>query len=83
MSSVNVEVEVDLSEIDTDDLMKELGNRNGITKNPEFKKWIEQLAGKAPIKLITLDDEMKFKTFKENFDKFTDATLNEFIKNLR
>lgn len=78
MSKIAVDIEVDIDQFDTDDLVEELTNRNDFDKSDlkKLKNIISENSGEFDnIKIESLTDKMKLELVINNFHK---KSLSDF-----
>jgi len=89
MASLSVEVDVDLDEFDTDEIITELLYRlkNEKSKTREryknelddLKKLLRLPTGRSDVQIKTLDDQMKFDHFMKVFSKYASAQIEQLL----
>ena len=94
MGYISVEVDIDLDEIDTDDLVEEIcrrlrraGGRKSLSdkEKKDIKESLSDLndaLSNAPLENIeikTLDDKMKFEHFSSVFYKYTSSQIENLL----
>jgi len=78
--TTTVEVDVDLDQFNTEDLIQELSYRVLSTQMTDDIKNLLSDYEKPNLKFPGLIDSMKFDLFKENCSKFTLDQFEEFLK---
>lgn len=84
MAYISVDVEVDLSEFNTEELVEELEYRLKEKSSTTMKcyidrKLVEKLNG-LDISNLNILDESKLNYFLENFDKITEEQLKQIVE---